>query len=260
MNRVLDTKYDKYGDYCAAQSLLEPLEWNFKSHPDFTYMTEHTNKTLGDSYLKQIMSEFSKIFYENRKYLLTCIEENDKYGKTTKYDHNNLITCNSSNIRYIYQSLKICSYIKSLNLNNIDFIEIGGGYGGLCYYLHKISNLFDIKISSYSIFDLEKPGLLLNKYLKTLNIDNVNIYTLDHIDNITLKTDSFLVSTYAFSELVSNIRNEYQKLVIEPYTSHGFIAWNGCEPYNFTKNGNIKVIDNFYTLDLKQKQFPYILF
>jgi len=257
---ALDSKYDTYGEYCKSQSLLEPSQWDFKSHTDFTYMTEHTNKHLGDNYVKEIMTEFGKIFYENRKYLFSCIEENDKYGKTTKFDHNNLITCNPSNMRYIYQSLKICNYIKSLNLNNIDFIEIGGGYGGLCYYLHKISDLFDIKISSYSIFDLKNPGLLLNKYLKTLNINDVNIYTLDDINNITLKTDCFLVSTYAFSELVDDVRNEYQKLLIEPYVLHGFIAWNAIEPYNFTKNGNINVIDNFYTTKLNQKQFPYVLF
>jgi hypothetical protein len=32
------------------------------------------------------------------------------------------------------------------NLNNIDIIEIGGGYGGLSFYLHHMSRLFNITI------------------------------------------------------------------------------------------------------------------
>lgn len=257
---ILDSKYNRYGEYCKTQSLLEPIYWNFKSHSDFIYMTEHTSKELGDYYLNEIIEEFSNIFLDKKNYFISCIKDNDKYGKTLKYNFSNLIMCSPSNLRYIYQSLKICNYIKTLDLNCIDFIEIGGGYGGLCYYLYKISKIFDITINSYSIFDLYNPGLLIKQYLKTLNIHNVNIFTLDNINNISLKNNSFLISTYAFSELIPNIRNEYQKLLIEPYIAHGFIAWNNCEPYNFTKNKTIKVIDNFYTLKLNQKSFPYIIF
>ena len=34
---ALDSKYDRYGQYCKSQSLLEPSQWEFKSHYDFTY-------------------------------------------------------------------------------------------------------------------------------------------------------------------------------------------------------------------------------
>jgi len=255
-----DDKYDRYVEYCRAQSFLEPLQWDFKCQRNFTYMTEHTNPTLGNTYLTQIITEFGDIFTEHKTFFLSCIEENDTYGKTKKHNYPNLMSCNPSNLRYIYQSLKICTYIKSIGLNNVDLIEVGGGYGGLCFYLHKISNLFDINIDSYYIFDLKNPGLLLNKYLKSLNINNVNVVTLDDINNINLKTDHFLVSTYAFSELTHENRNKYQKLLIEPYVSHGFMAWNAIDPYNFTKNGNINVTDNFYTLKMNMKQHPYVLF
>ena len=125
-----DKTYDTYGDFCKEQASLNPVEWCFKSHPNFTYMTEHVNEIQGHNYFTQIGIEFGNFFMQNQNYLLKCIDENDKYGKTIKHDYPNFISCSSTNMRYIYQSLKICEYIKTLKLNEIDIIEIGAGYGG----------------------------------------------------------------------------------------------------------------------------------
>jgi hypothetical protein len=61
--------------------------------------------------------------------------------------------------------LLILDHIKKNLLNNIDLVEICGGYGGLCLFIFKLSILFNISINSYTIFDLSEPMILQKKYL-----------------------------------------------------------------------------------------------
>ena len=134
--------------------------------------------------------------------------------------------------------------MKESNLNNIDIIEIGGGYGGLCFFLHKLSYLFNINIKSYTQFDLEYPLILQKKYLENLGINNINYATIDNFQNI--QKNSFLISNYAYSAFPYNIQNLYTNKIFNPYISHGFLTWNFIELYNFIDNKNIII----------QKEFP----
>jgi hypothetical protein len=137
------------------------------------------------------------------------------------------------------------------NLNNIDVIEIGGGYGGLCFFLYKLSHLFNIHINSYSIFDLQEPLLLQKKYLENINVNGVHFTTMDDLENI--KKNSFLISNYAYSEISLDLQKKYTEKLLNPYVSHGFLTWNFIEPYHFIENKMIKTEkeypstgDNFY--------------
>ncbi len=122
------------------------------------------------------------------------------------------------------------------SLNNIDVVEIGGGYGGLCLFLHKLSDLFNIKIKSYTIFDLFEPMLLQKKYLELHNIE-INVINL--FDNFTLNNNSFLISNYAFSEISTDLQKIYTQKVLNPYILHGFLVWNFIPFYNFIDNKSI---------------------
>jgi len=124
-------------------------------------------------------------------------------------------------------------------LSDIDIIEIGGGYGGLCFYMHNLANLFNITITSFSIFDLQSPLQLQQKYLENINIDNVNYVSIDDIKNI--KENSFLISNYAFSEISLELQQEYTKQILNPYTSHGFVTWNMRSFYKFIDDKNISM-------------------
>ena len=61
-----------------------------------------------------------------------------------------------------------------------------------------------------------------------------------------LKNNSFLISTYAFSEIPMSIQNEYSKNIINQYTNFGFIAWNSITVYKFVENSIIE----------KEKEYP----
>ena len=89
----------------------------------------------------------------------------------------------------------------------------------------------------------DEPLLLQKKYLEKLNVNTmttINYYNVNNINHIqNLKLNSFLISTYAFSEIPLELQKEYTNKVLNIYVSHGFIAWNNIDIYNFIENKNI---------------------
>jgi len=237
--------YKIYVDFIKnTQLTLSPEKWYFKSDPDYTYMLEHVSQYEGNQYLDIIKNNANHFYESNFKFLIDICNLNDKYGKTKKTNFQNFMTCSSTNLRYIFFSLLILEDMKKHKLNNINIIEIGGGYGGLCFFVHKIAKLYNILINSYTIFDLVEASNLQEKYLNALNIENVNFCQLDKYNNLI--KNRFLISTYAFSEIPTNIQKEYSKEIINPYTKFGFIAWNSIPVYYFIENSIIE----------KEREYP----
>ena len=203
---------------------------NFKSNPNYTYMLEHVNYAQGNDYLHLIKTEFEKIFNPHKTKLIALCNQNDSCGCPKQAQFVDFTTCSPSNLRYIYHSLLILNFLKSKNNNKVDFVEIGGGYGGLSFFLHNLSALFDIKINSYTIFDLKNICKFQEKYLEHFHID---IKTAVLGTDFNLSNDSFLISNYAFSEISATIRNKYTTEVIDKYIDMGFMAWNNIDFYKF---------------------------
>lgn len=230
--------YDKYSDICLENSLKTANEWNFKSNSDYQVILEHLNFNDGFVYLDIINKEFNEFFNIYKSFLIELCNINDTFGKPNKINYIGFCECSPTSIRYIYHALLNLNYIKNeLKKNEIDIIEIGGGYGGLCFFMNNLSSFFDIKITSYSIFDLYNTIKLQEIYLKTLNIDNFKCYSLYSHNNDNnycnnLKYNSYLISIYSFSEFSSDIQELYKNLIIIPYITNGFILWNNIKPYN----------------------------
>lgn len=236
--------YNKYEACVLSNLLLDENKWSFKSNDNYTYMLEHVNTEQGYNYLYEIKNKFNELYNLNKKSLIDICYDNDIYGKTNKFDFNDFCSCSPSNLRYILHSFLALQFMKNNSLNNIDIIEIGGGYGGLCLFIYKIAPIFDIVINSYTIFDLEYPMILQKKYLK---LHNININTYDINSNFNLNNNSFLISNYAFSEISLDLQQNYSNKLLNPYISYGFLAWNNIEVYNFIDNKDIK----------KEKEFPF---
>ena len=230
--------YNKYTNYIKTQLNLNPEEWDFKRNIDYCTILEHCNVSQAEQYFNIIIKKFKTFYESNFDTLRNICELNDKYGKTQKYNLKNFMTCSPSNLRYLLHSLLFLEDMKKYKLNNIDIIEIGGGYGGLCFFIHNIAPLYEININSYSIFDLLEPSLLQKKYLNLLNVPDVNCCQLDNFDNI--KNDSILISNYAFSEISKELQIKYIDKIINPYTKFGFLTWNSIPVYNFVKNSVIE--------------------
>jgi hypothetical protein len=237
-----------YENYCNYIKLIindDINQINFKSNSIYNAILEHVSKEIGDDYLSAILNNFGDIFNNNFSYITKICKLNDYIGKPKMYDFSNFIKCSPSNLRYILHSFLILNYMKNCKLNNVNIIEIGGGYGGLCFYLYKLCHIFEININSYIIFDLDEPLLLQKKYLSYHNIFNVKYYNLQNYDKEQLHENSFLVSNYAFSEIPIEIQNNYTKNILNPYISHGFLTWNHIDVYNFISDKNVKIEQEF---------------
>ena len=237
--------YDRFTKYLSL-IINQPIETiNFKSNPSFTYMLEHVSEQLGNEIIKAIRQDviFKEIIEKHKEYIVELCRLNDSVGNPIKYNFNNFAVCSPSNIRYIFHSFLILRYISENNFNNLNIIEIGGGYGGLCFFIHNLSKLFNIKISSYTIFDLKEPSQLQSKYLNFLNLGNVRCVTISNYEESKISNDSFLISTYSFSEISLKNQNEYTNKILNNHVSHGFIAWNEIPVYEFIENKKIVVED-----------------
>lgn len=229
--------YDKYISIVNANVKLPKYKWFFKSHKYYTEILENLGTYYGKLYMSEIKNKFNTLFNKNKKFLLKLTVENDKYGKPKKKSFEGFGKCSPTDLRYILQSFIILTFMEKQKLNNINIIEIGGGYGGLAFFIIKIAELFNITIKSYTIFDLQDVSKLQKAYLQALNLNNIttmNFYQLDNYKD--LKHNSFLISNYAFSEISMELQKEYTEKILNPYVSYGFLIWNYIPIYNFIEN------------------------
>lgn len=228
-----DIDYSNYENVVQYNILsLKPEEWFFKSNDIYRVILEHVSLESGNEYLQLIKTEFTELYDTNKDFLKELVHMNDKLGKPIKSEYDYFGSISPTNLRYIYHSFTILNYMKKLGLETVPIIEIGGGYGGLSYYIHNLSKLFNINIETYTIFDLPIVSVLQKKYLQLFNID-INIGYFNNISN--LSSNSFLISNYAFSELDDTYREKYKKEII-PYCKHGFLAWNFIPLYDFVSH------------------------
>ena len=234
-NVIIETIYEKYANYIQEIIKNDKKKWDFKSNPLYNDILEHLPKHFSYNYFSEIKKNFYKFYINNKDFLIQLCNTNDMYGKPKQMEFNNFTKCSSTNLRYILHSLLILTFMKKNNIKYVDIIEIGGGYGGLSFYMNNISRYFNIKIKSYCIFDLPDISLLQESYLKALNTShNMHFYQINNYKN--LKKNSFLISNYAFSEIQSKLQYEYTQKILNEYISYGFLVWNMIPIYEFINN------------------------
>jgi hypothetical protein len=232
--------YSEYERVLKFQNLMMDFELSFKSNKTYQTILEHTDIFNGIEYLDCIKNEFGNIYSNNKDFLIELCVKNDKYGKSIKSNIPSFTSCSPSNLRYIYHSLLILTNIKNNKLYDTDIVEIGGGYGGLCFFIHNLAKIFNITIKSYSIFDIKEASILQKRYLKLLDLD-VNTYHIN--DKWELHKNSYLISNYAFSEIPRILQEEYTSKILNNYINHGFLVWNFIPVYNFIKDKRLHIED-----------------
>ncbi len=220
---AIEDLYMRFCNYINKNDLQQ-----FKYDDNVTYMLEHVTFDIGIQYLNYIFKEPLLTVSDIIKY---C-ELNDTIGGGIKYNYN-FITTSPSNFRYIFHSHLILSHIKRLGLNNLNLVEVGCGYGGLCLALNYFSKVYGITINKYHLVDLGPINQLQKFYLQyhdiyfDLKFHDANYFGKDIDDN-----NLFLVSNYCFSEISKQNQEQYITHLI-PKVSHGFMAWNHIPTYNF---------------------------
>lgn len=213
--------YEKYEIICEQSSLDENVFNTFKSNPNYTTILEHVSYELGLQYYKKINDcNFNDYFFN--KFM-----ENDIIGGTKKFYYDDKFI-SPSTLRYIYTAYDINTKI---NIENLDIVEIGGGYGGQYKILNDMQEFFGRYFKSYTIIDLPSVIKLQSKYLNRLNYKNVNFISYNDLDKIENKYDA-CISNYGFGELDRNIQNNYVDKILKNCNNF-YIIYNTQDVHNF---------------------------
>ena len=129
--------YNQYQQAIEGQLMLDPTKWTFKSDGRYTKILEHVSVSEGYGYLNCILDEKYNM-NEHKDFLYDICKENDKYGLPNFHNFENFGMTSPTNLRYILHSLLIISHMINCKLKEVDIVEIGGGYGGLSLFLHKL--------------------------------------------------------------------------------------------------------------------------
>jgi hypothetical protein len=263
-----DDWYNNYVKVCQKAVQKDDVFMTFKQNPDYNVVLEHLTKNNGAQYVNEIERLYAehKVLVDWEKATL-----NDTLGGPVLYkyqvpinNHNVIsnhttITISPTSLRYVCLGMKILEYVRTLGLTVLDFVEIGGGYGGQCFMLHQLAEKYNIMIRSYTIFDLPEASALQQKYLTKLLLAD-DIYHVKFMSpwqkEKNLRHDSFLFSSYALGE-ISVENQELYYTILSPYISHGYIIWNSDKDptenfYNMT-NGK----DHVHVSEERPKTFHW---
>jgi hypothetical protein len=222
MSASVQSAHQRYNQRVAEIINSNDLFRNFKRDSIYTDMLEHVNYEQGLEYLKLIESHPKKVSLKGWKKVLT----NDSLGNPITYEyHTPMGTYNISptTLRYMYYALE---FVQLQPKSCVSIVEIGGGYGGHCKIMYDICAEFNIKISSYTIIELEYPAKLCDKYLLHFRIGpTLSILDPSQIDKHDFCGQDYVLSYYCFSELPTSVREIYHTKVLSQ-VHHGYIAWN----------------------------------
>jgi hypothetical protein len=184
------THGEKYLNLCKKASINNDLFQNFKHHQDF--MKINLQLANEEAYFSRIKKDDIELLQYIDKF-----SQNDKIGGEL---FNGNISC--STLRHINTIINLRKYFDICNIKNLNIVEFGGGYGGLCAVLSQIV-LWD----NYNFIEISQVEQLAKKYLYALNIKNLT-FNKNSIRNYNL-----FISEYAFSELEEKAFDEYIKII-----------------------------------------------
>lgn len=219
-----ESSYFQYRDICLQAVQDESVFATFKRHPHYTPILEHLTYQQGRQYAKEIerLCIFHTLDWEK-----LC--KNDDLGSANK-QHFTVsgidVVISPSTLRYVCLGFKFLNHVaEQKDPNPIHIIEVGGGYGGQCYILYSLCDLFQIKIASYTIFDLPEPSQLQVKYLGHMLQDVSNVHFRTQENPGLLADSSYLFSAYALGEISLENKEFYYKL-FRNKLKHGYVVWN----------------------------------
>jgi len=165
------------------------------------------NRKMAENYIscieeilanEHIFSNFRNNMFYYSQILEHLSQQNDKVGSPILYNYDKFGVINPTTLRYI----KFAGDIQAAfgDLNGMNLIEIGAGYGGLVNVLSKI-----YKFNSITLHDLPEAKKLQKKYLNQFNINPI----IDCEIKNTVTENSIVISNYAWCELDFETRKMY---------------------------------------------------
>jgi hypothetical protein len=204
----------------------------FKSHSNYNYVLEHCSPKFGEDYYKLLRSTHN---LSDDQIAVYC-KINDRIGGSALASIGTLpFPVSPTSVGYLRHASLTIDHMISLNLNDVNVVEIGCGYGGYLLALDYASKLRGIRIQSYTCIDLDAPLRLQELYLSRHNVSfDVSFVSASTYGQNVRKDNLFFVSIYCFSEISPDHQRGYMTHLI-PRVSHGLIMWNHVDLFNFGK-------------------------
>lgn len=213
-----------YPAFCESAAKDENIFSNFKHNDVYREILEHVSYEQGQEYLNFILKEYPDLVG-----LFDKFRRNDALGNPITYDYGVYGRFSPTTLRFI----KIAGDLRKEfgDLSNLNILEIGTGYGGLCTILSYLSGF-----GSYSILDLPQCKALTKRNLGFHGIFNVRFFDDEHLPN-DLKID-LLISNYGFSVCDHELQRKYLRELIQPspngYMTCNFFTKNSLKPEELT--------------------------
>jgi len=243
----MDDWYTEYIEACKQAVSDEKVFAQFKQHRDYQYVLEHLSQTQGSQYA----SEIGLMCAEHKAQInWNQLMRNDTLGKPTTFIYHvpgaGKMRISPTTLRYVCLGMKALSHMRKCQMRTVHMVEVGGGYGGQCYMMHRLAAAYNIQIQSYTIFDLPEVSALQQKYLTNLLGDEIHHVRFFNPwqKHIRLEEPGFLFSSYALGEL--SVKNqELYHTIFTGHIEHGYVIWNSdhAPTQNFYKvtNGEDRV-------------------
>ncbi len=212
-----------------TKKISELLANCFKNNTSYGITSWHwsklNNKKNKNHFISSVMkdyltwSEFTKVKVSDEKYLDTGEKFGNFYGLRIK---KNRIMIDTP--RHDYYAKKIIDILKNIKKKDSRIlVEIGGGYGGLCFQLLKrsfkdiyinIDILETLLINYYFIKKYTKKKIIICDFMKNNNFDSKNLYlgTTNYFKNLNKKID-IVFNNNSFSEMSKKDIWNYFKLI-----------------------------------------------
>ncbi len=207
-----------YPAFCHAASEDDKFFKDFRRNFIYNRVLEHVPQYQGQEYL-DVINKNNKLKYTEADW--DNFAKNDLYGnpRMFSYEVNGKSRILSpTTLRYAKVLQDIVTLFDTDKIKSI--AEIGIGYAGQC----RILTSYVPGIESYSLFDLPEVLKLAKKYLSNFgSTDKINF-----IDGTNITVDGeydFVISNYAFSELIRDVQDIYlQKVILK--SKAGYMTWN----------------------------------
>jgi hypothetical protein len=219
------TDYKLFREYIDTVTSKSDLT-NFKNNNEVNTIFEHKNCPWGDTFYNLI----KKSFNISDDDISSFCKKNDAIGNTQLQTYS-FGTASSNSIKYIYHANLVLTHAKSIGKTKIDFVEIGGGYGGLALALFDFAPKYGIDIETYHLIDLPELIKLQELYIKShmKDMSKIHFHSAFEYGSSIEKKDLYVIAIYSLGELDISHQKSYINLLF-PKIAHGFLIWNAL-PY-----------------------------
>ena len=201
----------EYKRICLLASQEDAVFQTFRQEGPYMYYLGEPNGEIHQQVSAFILRLYPEIFKKSPELLRL-----DEVGDPLRYSSIDNLVCSPVLMRYVAVGVDLLRYF--LTIDDLDVVEIGGGFGGQCFVLQTM-----FRPKSYTIIDIPEALALQKRVLSHLGMTNVRYLTPEEAYN-GVNCD-FVLSNYAFSECNQQVQELYMRHVLANSQS-GYMIMN----------------------------------